>query len=107
MGVWDTETMCCAHTVSRLMRPIECVAFSHDGRVLASCSEEESVDLSDATTGKLVGLASVWQGSRNGGLSEVAWHPREHVLACARTDKGITKAPPLPLCILKLTIQAD
>eukprot|EP00980_Cylindrotheca_fusiformis_P028472 scaffold22603_cov116-Cylindrotheca_fusiformis.AAC.1 len=52
VGVWDVESMCCTHTVSRCRKFTRSVAFSHDSKYLAS-SQEDGVDLALASTGEL------------------------------------------------------
>lgn len=102
IGLWDTSTMICTHTISNpITRLVRCVSFSYDSDVLAFCNDENDVFLADASSG--VSLGSVVLGHRRSGAEEVAWHPKNHILACARTefmgDRG-----PLPIAIAKLVV---
>lgn len=105
VGVWDVETMCCSHTVSRHTKFIRSVAFSHDSQILAS-STEEGVDLTDSQTSALIGMPSLGPRPRSGGAEEISFHPKEYLLACARTDTPMGP-PPSPLVVMKLSISAS
>ena len=90
VGIWDAPTMCCTNTISRCQRFTRSVAFSHDSQYLAS-SQEDSIDLALASTGELVGKIDL--NGRNqrgaGGADEIAFHPKNHILACARCDSPV------------------
>lgn len=84
IGLWDSDTMICTHTVTSRKKYIRAVAFSHDSKVLAHSSEENDVELVDATNGNLIGQVSL--GNRRGGAEQIAWHPTLSLIACARLD---------------------
>jgi THO complex subunit 3 len=89
VGIWDVESLCCTHTVSRSQKFTRSVAFSHDSKYLAS-SQEDSVDLALASTGELVGKVQLGgRQQRTGGADEIAFHPRNYLLACARCDSPV------------------
>jgi WD40 repeat protein len=96
VGLWDVKSMTCQATISSRTKFIRSVAFSHDSKVVACCSEEEGVDLAEPKSGNTIGSISLIKGSdrerggssRFGGSSlgsdEIVFHPKVHVLACAR-----------------------
>jgi WD40 repeat protein len=90
VGLWDVENVCCTHTASRCSKFIRSVSFSHDSTFLASSSEEDSIDVALASTGELVGKIQLRVGERRGpsGADEIAFNPRNHLLACAKCDSG-------------------
>jgi THO complex subunit 3 len=103
VGVWDVaDTMCCAYAISRPQKYIRGVAFSHDSKILATCTEDESIDLADALNGACIG-SLVLGNKRMGGAEAIAWHPSEYLLACARISSG-PSMPPSALTVAKLTI---
>jgi THO complex subunit 3 len=91
VGLWDVDSMVCTHTIARCTKFTRSVAFSHDSQLIASSSEEDGIDLAMAATGELVGKVSL--GGRRGGADEIAFHPKAHVLACARCDPAMGAAP--------------
>ena len=94
VGLWDVPSMVCKSTISRRSKFIRSVSHSHDSRLVASCTEEDGVDIADSLTGDHIGSISLSyksQSSRFGppggsGPVEIAFHPKAHVLACARGD---------------------
>lgn len=89
VGIWDVASMCCTHTVARCTKFTRSVAFSHDSKYLAS-SQEDSIDLASASTGELVGKVPLGgRPNRTGGADEIAFHPRNYLLACARCDSPV------------------
>ena len=101
VGLWDVPTMVCTSTISRRSKFIRSVSYSHDSKLVASCTEEDGVDISIASSGELlcnVNLTNVngGFGNRNndrrnfgyvyGGADEIAFHPTSYLLACARGD---------------------
>lgn len=89
VGLWDARLMCCTHTVVRRQKFIRSVAFSHDDKIIASSSEDEGVDLANASDGTLIGVVKLSSGNwRSMGAEEVAWHPKEYLLACAKVESG-------------------
>lgn len=97
VGVWDTESVCCTHTITRNTKFTRSVAFSCDSRFLASSTEEDGIDLALASTGTLVGKVNLGR-NKSGGADEIAFHPRHHILACARCNS------PVAVTIAKLSI---
>jgi THO complex subunit 3 len=81
IGLWDTQTMVCTHTIDRCIKFNRSVAYSYDSKFIASSSEEDGIDLASAETGELVGKVSL---GRRGGADEISFHPKYYVLACAR-----------------------
>jgi len=119
VGLWDVSTMVCERTIPRCDRFVRSVAFSFDSKVLATSTEEAAIDLAQASSGTQVGKVSLTATSSNNsssnsnssnsnsrsnrtapGADEIAFHPKAHVLACARCDSGAHS----PLTIAKLTL---
>lgn len=67
---------------SRLDWPVRTISFSHDGRLLASASEDLIIDIGDTETGEKVADITV-----NAATFTVAWHPKQYLLAYACDDK--------------------
>lgn len=88
VGLWDVESMVCHTTISRQTKFIRSVAYSHDSKMIASCNEEDGVDIADAQTGDLIGTLSLLRPNErsryNCGSDEVAWSPNTYILAAAR-----------------------
>ena len=106
VGLWDVDTMVCSATIPRCDRFVRSVSFSFDSALVATSTEEASIDLADAANGAPVGKVSMAGGGGKGrmssapGADEIAFHPRAHVLAFARCDSGAYT----PLTIAKLTL---
>jgi len=110
VGLWDVNTMVCAATMTRCDRFVRSVSFSYDSQIIATSTEEASVDLANSTTGAPIGSLSLAgntglsnrnSSNRNApGADEIAFHPRTHLLACARCDSGSCS----PLTIAKLML---
>jgi WD40 repeat protein len=119
----------CTHTIRRRIKFFRTVAFSHDGKLLASSTEENDVDIAQADTGASVGLVNIACGQQGvaatggggvggaasssnmmmqrrggGGAEEVAWHPKDYILACARIDSPYGSSPLTPVAVAKLNI---
>jgi WD40 repeat protein len=110
VGLWDCSSqqhahasMVCTTTITRRLKFIRSTAFSHDSQLLAIATEEDGIDVADASTGALVGTVNLGHRPRSGGAEQVAWHPKEYVIACARTDTAMGP-PPAPVTVAKLTI---
>jgi THO complex subunit 3 len=92
VGLWDVDTMVCTSTVTRCSKFIRSVSFSHDSQIIATATEDDELDFSMADTGAFVGKVSMSAGGRNragggpAGADEIAFHPKTHLLACARCD---------------------
>lgn len=89
VGIWDSESVCCTHTVSRNTKFTRSVAFSHDSQFLASSTEDDGIDLALASTGELVGKVQLGRRHGQGGADEIAFHPRQNILACARCNSSV------------------
>jgi WD40 repeat protein len=104
VGLWDCAgSMVCTTTITRRLKFIRSTAFSHDSQLLAIATEEDGIDVADARSGALVGTVNLGHRPRSGGAEQVAWHPKEYVIACARTDTAMGP-PPAPVTVAKLTI---
>ena len=101
VGVWDTDTMICTHTIPRRTKYIRTVTFSNDGQILAHASEENDIELVQASNGKPVGQVNL--GHRRGGAESLAWHPTLPYLACARMDSQGSNVCPVAIAKLNLS----
>ena len=54
VSLWDVNELACLHTFSRLDWPVRTLSFSHDGKLLASASEDLFVDIGHVKTGENV-----------------------------------------------------
>jgi len=102
VGLCDVDSMVCTHTITRCTKFTRSVSFSHDSKLIASSSEEDGIDLASAETGDLVGKLSL---GRRGGADEIAFHPKEHVLACARCSSGMGSTAPVTVAKLSIATQ--
>ena len=99
VGIWDTESVVCTHTIHRCTKFIRSVSFSHDSQLLAS-SSEDGITVSLADSGEeLVEEKNL--GGRPG-ADEISFHPKAHVIACARCDFGMGN-PAAAVTIAKLS----
>jgi len=78
--IWETNGMVCTRTMDRLNRPIQSVSFSHDSKLLASSSRDESkIDIADVQTGQKICDVE----SSRYGASDMEWNPKGYALAFA------------------------
>jgi len=82
VSLWDAEELTCLRTFGRLQFPIRTVSFTHDNKMIASASEDLSIDVALVETGELVS-----QIKCNGPINTMAWHPGSHWLAFAEAEK--------------------
>lgn len=82
VSLWDVEELACLRTFSRLDWPVRTISFSHDGRLLASASEDLVIDVGEVETGEKVVDIPV-----EAATFTVAWHPSQYLLAFACDDK--------------------
>jgi THO complex subunit 3 len=61
---------------------VRTISFSHDGRLLASASEDLIIDIGDTETGEKIADIAV-----DAATFTVAWHPKQYLLAYACDDK--------------------
>lgn len=81
VGIWEIRDMTCVRTVDRLPRPVQSVAFSHDSKILASNSIDDSkIDIADVETGEQI--CHLDSMSRYGAI-EMEWNPKGYALALA------------------------
>ena len=93
VGLWDVQSMVCTSTITRQSKFIRGVSFSFDSKLVACCTEEDLIDISNAVTGEHVGTVDLSRSGNGGkgaanrrGADEVAFHPKSYLLACAREN---------------------
>ncbi|KAF0040291.1 hypothetical protein F2P81_008526 [Scophthalmus maximus] len=62
--------------------PVRTLSFSHDGKMLASASEDHFIDIAEVETGE-----KLWEVQCDSPTFTVAWHPKRPLLAYACDDK--------------------
>lgn len=82
VSIWDANHLCCLRTVSRLSYPARTISFSFDGKLLASASEDLTIDICHVETGNQI--TSIPTESQT---FTVAFHPKKYLLAYACDDK--------------------
>ena len=82
VSLWDADELACLRTFSRLEWPVRAISFSHDGKLLASASEDTVIDVGHVETGERVAEVAVASPTFT-----IAWHPKRHLLAYACDDK--------------------
>jgi len=82
VSLWDVNEMVCVRTFGRLDWPVRTLSFSCDGQLLASASEDLTVDISQVDTGEHVHSIAC-----DAAMNAVAWHPKEQLLAFAGDEK--------------------
>ena len=68
--------------IFRLDWPVRTISFSHDGRLLASASEDLIIDIAEVETGEKVAEIGCESPTFT-----VSWHPKKPLLAFACDDK--------------------
>ncbi|TNM98611.1 hypothetical protein fugu_013175 [Takifugu bimaculatus] len=82
VSLWDVEELVCVRCFSRLDWPARTLSFSHDGKMLASASEDHFIDIAEVETGE-----KLWEVQCDSPTFTVAWHPKRPLLAYACDDK--------------------
>ena len=82
VSLWDVSELACVRTFSRLEWPVRTISFSHDGKLLASASEDTVIDVAHVETGEKVTGVPVTNPTFT-----IAWHPKRYLLAYACDDK--------------------
>lgn len=88
VSIWTTDRLVCTHYIDRLESPIRGLEISYDGKYLAIASDASSIDIASMETGERLMSVNV-----RGGQSCLAWHPKELLLACARSDNSGRDCP--------------
>lgn len=83
VSLWDLEEMICMRTILRHTTPVRCLAFSAQGRYLASSAYDPGVDIADVETTDLVHTIDAAHA-----MNSLAWHPEKPVLAYAIDAKS-------------------
>ncbi|KAM9795603.1 THO complex subunit 3-like [Neosynchiropus ocellatus] len=78
VSLWDVDELVCVRCFSRLEWPVRTLSFSHDGKMLASASEDHFIDIADIETGE-----KLWEVQCDSPTFTVAWHPKRPLLAYA------------------------
>jgi len=83
--IWDPLTGLLLRTLRDHAKPITAIAYSPDGKFLASASYDRAVKIWDADSGDLVQTLT----GHTGQVTCVAFHPRGNLLASAGKDQTI------------------
>ncbi|MPC44461.1 THO complex subunit 3 [Portunus trituberculatus] len=59
VSIWDVQELYCKRTLPRLEWPVRTLSFSSDGQLLASGSEDQTIDVAHVETGEQVAHISV------------------------------------------------
>lgn len=78
VSIWDTQTLICLRTNSRLAWPARALSFSYDGKLLASASEDLLIDICYVETGE-----RVYSIHADSPVFTIAFHPKRYLLAYA------------------------
>ncbi|KAI7693214.1 THO complex subunit 3 [Sarcoptes scabiei] len=82
VSIWDAYNIACLRTVSRLEWPARTISFSHDGKILASASEDMFIDVAFVETGERICAIQT-----DSPTFTIAFHPKQYLLAYACDDK--------------------
>uniref|UniRef100_A0A8D8UJR8 THO complex subunit 3 n=1 Tax=Cacopsylla melanoneura TaxID=428564 RepID=A0A8D8UJR8_9HEMI len=82
VSLWDANELACIRTFQRLDWPVRAISFSHDGQLIASGSEDLTIDIAHVESGK-----KVYDICVQAATFTVAWHPKQYLLAYACDDK--------------------
>ncbi|KAK2154221.1 hypothetical protein LSH36_274g04026 [Paralvinella palmiformis] len=82
VSLWDIHDLVCVRVFSRLEWPVRALSFSHDGKMLASASEDLVIDIADVETGEKITAVQCESPTFT-----VAWNPRKPLLAFSCDDK--------------------
>ncbi|XP_002734008.1 THO complex subunit 3-like [Saccoglossus kowalevskii] len=82
VSLWNVDELVCVKTFSRLDWPVRTLSFSHDGKMLASASEDLVIDIAYVETGE-----KITDVQCESPTFTVAWHPKRPLLAFACDDK--------------------
>eukprot|EP00051_Salpingoeca_urceolata_P032709 m.16984 g.16984 ORF g.16984 m.16984 type:complete len:168 (+) comp5366_c0_seq1:124-627(+) len=80
--IWDIDELICVRTITTCEWPIRTVGFSHDGKLLATGSDDPFIFIHSVDTGE-----KIHQISAESGAFTLAWHPSQMVLAYAGDEK--------------------
>ena len=80
VSLWDVGELACVRTFSKLEWPVRTISFSHDGKLLASASEDLLIDISHVNTGERVSTVKV-----SSPTFTIAWHPKRYLLAYGKS----------------------
>ncbi|WKX88847.1 hypothetical protein Q1695_008466 [Nippostrongylus brasiliensis] len=77
-SIWSLDEMICERNLGRLDYPVRAVAFSHDSQLIATGSEDHSIDIAFVNDG-----SRVHELRLEGEVYSLAWHPQQLMLAFA------------------------
>jgi len=82
VSLWDASELACIRTFVNLDWPVRAISFNHDGSLLASASEDLTIDISHVETGEKVCDFPVENPTFT-----ISFHPTRNILAFACDDK--------------------
>jgi len=82
VSLWNVNELACVRTFSFLEWPVRTISFSHDGKLIASASEDLCISIAHVETGAHVAKIPVTSPTFS-----IAWHPKRYLLAYSCDDK--------------------
>merc|ERR1712062_617441 len=82
VSLWNVNELACVRTFSFLEWPVRTISFSHDGKLIASASEDLCISIAHVETGEHIANVSCTSSTFT-----IAWHPKRYLLAYACDEK--------------------
>jgi len=83
VALLDINELACVRTFARLDSPIRTLSFSHDGKYIASASEDTRIDISYVDTGEHIHTLDCRYP-----MNSIAWNPKSLLLAYAGDERS-------------------
>ncbi|PVU88250.1 hypothetical protein BB561_005956 [Smittium simulii] len=80
--VWDIQHYICINSFDELEYPVRTLGFCHDGRFVASSSEDKLINIYDLHTNTLAHSIKV-----SSVMNVISWHPKKYIIAFAGDER--------------------